>query len=124
MADDAVVPEMHFSDDRRESPTSSQNTQEMTTAETNARGVIDFSLYTSAMINEETAKKTEQKSRHTSITQLFSKKPLLQISKLRQTMQQSRHLKQNKLSDKMGRRDIQFYDLYKLDKTPKDVEKL
>ena len=33
----------------------------MTTAETNARGVIDFSLYTSAMISEESAKKTEQK---------------------------------------------------------------
>ena len=124
MADDAVVPEMHFGDDRRGSPTSSQNTQEMTTAETNARGVIDFSLYTSAMINEEAAKKTEQKSGHTAITQLFAKKPLLQISKLRQTVHQSRHLKPNKLSDKMGRRDIQFYDLYKLDKTPKDVEKL
>ena len=82
-ADDAVLPEMDFGDDRRESPTSSQNTQEMTTAETNARGVIDFSLYTSAMISEEAAKKTEQQSGQTAITQLFAKKPLLQISKLR-----------------------------------------
>ena len=37
---------------------------------------------------------------------------------------QSRHLKENKLSEKMGRRDIQFYDLYKLQKPPSDVEKL
>jgi len=37
---------------------------------------------------------------------------------------QSKHLKENKLSEKMGRRDIQFYDLYKLQKPPSDVEKL
>ena len=48
----------------------------------------------------------------------------MQISKLRLGKQQSKHLKENKLSEKMGRRDIQFYDLYKLDKQPVDVEKL
>ena len=41
------------------------------------------------------------------------------------SLQQSRHIKENKLSEKMGRRDIQFYDLYKLEKPAQpDVERL
>lgn len=45
---------------------------------------------------------------------LFSKKPLLQISQLRKFQNNSSiHIAKNKLSDKMNRRDIQFYDLYK-----------
>ena len=33
-------------------------------------------------------------------------------------------MQENKLSEKMGRRDIQFYDLYKREKPDTDVEKL
>ena len=52
---------------------------------------------------------------------LFSKKPLLQIAKLyNYQTDSSMHLGKDKLSEKMGRRDIQFYDLYKLDK-PKEL---
>mmetsp|Transcript_39539 Transcript_39539/g.51786 ORF Transcript_39539/g.51786 Transcript_39539/m.51786 type:complete len:166 (-) Transcript_39539:599-1096(-) len=70
------------------------------------------------------SKATESKD--LSVKQLFSKKPLLQISKLRPTYHQGRnhHFKPNKLSEKMGRRDIQFYDLYKLSKPDDAVEKL
>ena len=90
---------------------------------------IDFSLYTKAMIDEEKQKEsggsgnTRSSKKSECIKQLFSKKPLLQISKLRMT-HHSKHCKPNKLSDKMGRRDIQFYDLYKLDKPSDAVEKL
>lgn len=55
---------------------------------------------------------------------LFAKKPLLQISQLKMAANQSQHLKRNKLSEKMGRRDIQFYDLYKLKKPAQEVENL
>ena len=82
---------------------------------------LDFSLYTKAMIDEQKEKAHEASE---STQSLFSRKPLLQISKLRLGKQQSKHIKENKLSEKMGRRDIQFYDLYKLDKQPNDVEKL
>ena len=52
---------------------------------------------------------------------LFSKKPLLQIAKLyNYQTDSSMHIGKDKLSEKMGRRDIQFYDLYKLDK-PKEL---
>lgn len=45
---------------------------------------------------------------------LFSKKPLLNISQLKRFYDNSSlHLVKDKLSEKMGRRDIQFYDLYK-----------
>lgn len=53
---------------------------------------------------------------------LFSKKPLLQISRLKMATGQSQHLKRNKLSEKMNRRDIQFYDLYRFSKPPGDAE--
>ena len=33
-------------------------------------------------------------------------------------------MQENKLSEKMGRRDIQFYDLYQRGKPEQDVEKL
>ena len=55
---------------------------------------------------------------------LFSKKPLLKISKLRLGQYQNGHLQANKLSNKMGRRDIQFYDLYKLKKPEESVTSL
>jgi hypothetical protein len=34
------------------------------------------------------------------------------------------HLKRNKLDEKLGRRDIQFYDLYKLNEPAEDVRDL
>ncbi len=91
---------------------------------------IDFSLYTKAMIDEEKqnqsqAPKSSRSSKKSEcLKSLFSKKPLLQISKLRLTHHSTKHQKPNKLSNKMGRRDIQFYDLYKLDKPSDAVEKL
>lgn len=78
---------------------------------------MDFSLYTHLMLEDKEKQSSSSKF-------LFSKKPLLQISKLKLGIEQSQHLKRNKLSEKMGRRDIQFYDLYKLGKQPKDVENL
>lgn len=45
----------------------------------------------------------------------------LQISELKSA---NPHLTSNKLSDKMGRRDIQFYDLYKLNEPQTSVQEL
>jgi len=45
---------------------------------------------------------------------MFSKKPLVQIQKLKKYDNSATlHMSKDKLSDKMGRRDILFYDLYK-----------
>ena len=66
---------------------SSQNTQEMTTVAPKKKGdgQINFTAYTRAMLDEQAQKSPEDSS-------LFSKKSLLQISKLRLSLQQSRHL--------------------------------
>ena len=63
---------------------------------------------------------------HSSIRpQLFSKKPLLQISKLKNYHgDNSAHIVKDKLSDKMDRRDVTFYDLYKLHKPDESVNLL
>ena len=61
-------------------PGSSQNTIDMTTA-ANGRadpGAIDFSLYTRAMLDEQSQKQSSD-----ACSLLFKKKPLLKISKLR-----------------------------------------
>ena len=108
-------------DDIDVEPNSSQNTIDMTTA-ANGRtdpGAIDFSLYTRAMLDDQANHKESD-----ACSSLFNSKPLLKISKLRLSLQQSRHLKENKLSEKMGRRDIQFYDMYKREKPASDVQKL
>ena len=56
---------------------------------------------------------------------IFTKKPLLQISALRRFNDNtSVHLEPNKLSDKLNRRDIQFYDLYKFGKPEEDLNSL
>ena len=56
---------------------------------------------------------------------IFSKKPLLQISKLKRYHDDtSQHIAKDKLSEKLGRRDIQFYDLYKLNEKDEDVNTL
>lgn len=69
--------------------------------------VIDFSLFTSAMIDAQQGNPGSKSSKKSeSLKQLFSKKPLLQISKLRLTQFQNKHLKENKMSEKLGRRDI------------------
>ena len=86
-----IPAEANEQDPHRESPTSSQNTQEQTAAAAqvaaNQADGIDYSLYTRAMLMEEKqdASKPGKKERHESVKQLFSKKPLLQISKLRPT---------------------------------------
>lgn len=49
------------------------------------------------------------------------KKDCVQIAELKSAIP---HLQQNKLSDKMGRRDIQFYDLYKLNEPQASVQEL
>ena len=38
--------------------------------------------------------------------------------------EQSSHLEKNKLSEKMGRRDVRFYDLYKKHRFEDDVQNL
>ena len=55
---------------------------------------------------------------------IFAKKPLLNISALVSTSRSVKHIQKDKLSDKMGRRDIIFYDLYKLKEPPEAVAKL
>ena len=66
-----------------------------------------------AGLSEEEREKQKKRAK-TNSDMLFSKKPLLSISKLRKNYAaQGSHLVKNKLSEKMGRRDIQFYDLYK-----------
>lgn len=47
------------------------------------------------------------------------KKPFVTIGNLK-----GNHVDHNKLSDKMGRRDIQFYDLYRLNEPPNAVQDL
>lgn len=54
----------------------------------------------------------------------FSKKSFIKISNIKLSQRQSALLSRNKLSDKLGRRDIQFYDLYKLDKPEDNVKTL
>lgn len=57
-------------------------------------------------------------------TSIFSKKPLLSIADLRLKPGATKHLIKNKLSDKLGRRGIKFYDLYRHHKEDKDVRAL
>ena len=87
---------------------------------------LDVTAFTSAMIDEEIEKEAGVKSSSDkkSISLLFLKKPLLKISKLRLGPYHSEHVKENKLSAKMGRRDIQFYDVYKLGKPEDDVQRI
>ena len=64
---------------------------------------IDFSLYTRAMLDEEKSMKPGgapaiNKDESSTTQFLFSKKPLLKISKLRLTPHQPFHLKENRLS--------------------------
>jgi hypothetical protein len=69
--------------------------------------LIDFSFYTKMMLSHPHAPAKQYKSE------------LIQIKALRGS-----HLEQNKLSDKMGRRDIQFYDLYRLNEPQQAVNEL
>ena len=81
---------------------------------------IDFSYYTRQMLQD-----MDPKLHHSIQPALFSKKPLLQISKLKKFVDNSsEHISKDKLSEKLGRRDIQFYDLYKLNSKDEDVTKL
>ena len=72
---------------------------------------FDFSFYTKMMLKD--IYPSNQKIKPA----LFSKKPLLNIGQLKNYEgNTSTHISKNKLSEKMGRRDIQFYDLYKRNK--------
>jgi len=42
---------------------------------------------------------------------LFKKKPLLSIKDMQS---KTKHVQKNKISDKLNRRDVQYYDLYAL----------
>lgn len=50
---------------------------------------------------------------------LFKKKPYLSI---RDLQCKSKHIVQNKLSDKLSRRDVHYYDLYALHEPGEDYE--
>jgi hypothetical protein len=76
---------------------------------------IDFSHFTRLMLSE-----MGQLPPTTKLS-LFNKKPLLSIAKLKVREKEIIHLKKDKLSDKLGRRDVKFYDLYKHRKDEKDV---
>lgn len=67
---------------------------------------------------------TEIEPAEHSRTSIFSKKPLLSIADLRLKPGATKHLIKNKLSDKLGRRGIKFYDLYRHHKEDKDVRAL
>ena len=83
------------------------------------RGVgIDFSHYTRLMLNE-----MGQLPPTTKLS-LFNKKPLLSIGQLKVKEKESVHVKKDKLSEKLGRRGIKFYDLYMHHKEEKDVRML
>lgn len=83
------------------------------------RGIgIDFSHYNRLMLSE------LNELPPTTKLPLFNKKPLLSIGKLKLHNSESVHLKKDKLSEKLGRRGIKFYDLYKLHKEDKDVRAL
>lgn len=78
---------------------------------------FSFDYYTKQMLAESSA------FHHRLKPPIFSKKPLLQISGLKKYHDNSLDLlTQNKLSDKLSRRDIQFYDLYKVDKLGKSED--
>ena len=76
---------------------------------------MDFSFFTRQMLDE-----TNDLPKGVSVP-FFNRKPLLQISKLRLMREQGNHLEKNKLSEKMGRRDVRFYDLFKKHRFEDDV---
>lgn len=78
-----------------------------------ATEVIDFSHYTRHMLKMAPASGVEP---------LFKshKQGNLQIAKLALNTNKTAHIERNKLSDKLGRRDVQFYDLYKLQMPQED----
>lgn len=83
------------------------------------RGVgIDFSHYTRLMLDE-----MGQLPPTTKLS-LFNKKPLLSIAKLKVRTDKTQHVQKNKLSEKLERRGIKFYDLYMHHKEEKDVRML
>jgi hypothetical protein len=70
---------------------------------------FDISFYTKHMLLDMYPSKS-----HKIRPAMFSKKPLVQIQKLKKyDSSATLHMSKNKLSEKMGRRDILFYDLYK-----------
>lgn len=101
-------------DVQEQSPTKRQKTEEQTSSSSKgqsqqANPEVDFSLYVKMMANQDSE---IGKSRP-------FKQAFLDISKLG-----GEHLQTNKLSEKMNRRDIQFYDLYKLNEPPKSITEL
>lgn len=84
------------------------------------RGIgIDFSHFTRLMLHE-----AGELPSTTMGPSLFNKKPLLSIAKLKVKDGEAVHLKKDKLSEKLGRRGIKFYDLYRHNKEDKDVRDL
>ena len=67
---------------------------------------LDFNYYLNQMIAEQENKQVAENSNHT-----FNKKPFLSIKDLQSI---TKHISKNKISDKLSRRDIQYYDLYAL----------
>mgnify|MGYP001055974414 CR=1 FL=1 len=67
---------------------------------------LDFNYYLNQMIAEQENKQVAENSNH-----IFNKKPFLSIKDLQSI---TKHIAKNKISDKLSRRDIQYYDLYAL----------
>lgn len=75
---------------------------------------LDFNYYLNQMIAEQENKQVAENSNHT-----FNKKPFLSIKDLQSI---TKHISKNKISDKLSRRDIQYYDLYALQDPPEDYD--
>ena len=98
---------------------------------------LDFNWYINQMIIEEEEKvqKTSEQNNEKEVNKVsiidreqrlnrfhtFKKKPLLSISNLQSI---TKHIKRNKLSEKLSRRDVQYYDLYALKEPPEDYERM
>ena len=74
---------------------------------------MDFNFYIDQMIMEEKAKnnaKSQEQEKDLPF-HVFKKRPYLSIKELQGKNKQVIH---NKISDKLNRRDVQYYDLYAL----------